>query len=374
MSKGTLFDKIWESHKVATLDSGKDQLFIGLHLVHEVTSPQAFQALRERGSKVAFPNRTFSTIDHIVPTNSLLRPYKDPVAEEMVSFWEKNMDEFKINYFHVGSGKQGIVHVIGPELGLTQPGMTIACGDSHTSTHGAFGSLAFGIGTTEVEYVLETQTLALDPLKVRRIDFDGVLEKGVYAKDVVLKIIESLGVQGGVGYAYEYGGEILDNMTMEERMTVCNMSIEGGARIGYVNPDQTTADYLKGREYVPEGEDLERLELYWQSVRSDKNAKYDDHVSFSGADLEPMVTWGINPGQATGISGKLPTLSDLPDAEREITEKAYAHMGFTEKQEIAGTNINGLACISTECYLDDGESELEDAKNSYYKNGETQDI
>ena len=227
MATNTLYNKIWNLHKVETLPTGQDQLLIGLHLIHEVTTPQAFAAMKERGGRVLFPERTFATVDHIIPTiKQLQRPYQDNQSEIMSKALEQNIEGTTIQFFKPGSGKQGIVHVIGPELGLTQPGMTIACGDSHTSTHGAFGSLGFGIGTTEVGLVLETQTLALNPFKVRRINFNGSLTKGVYAKDVMLKIIQQLGVKGGIGYAYEFGGEVFDHMSMEERMTVCNMSID----------------------------------------------------------------------------------------------------------------------------------------------------
>ena len=242
----TLFQKVWDAHAVRTLPSGQTQLFVGLHLVHEVTTPQAFDMMRQHGWTVAFPERTFATVDHIVPTSSQKRPFLDVMAEEMMGALERNCRDAGISLWAPDSDNQGIVHVIGPELGLTQPGMTIACGDSHTSTHGALGAIAFGIGTSQVRDVLASQCLALDPLKVRRIDVNGRLSRGVYAKDVILTIIRRLGVHGGVGFAYEYGGSTLDAMTIDERMTICNMSIEGGARVGYVNPDETTFDYLQG--------------------------------------------------------------------------------------------------------------------------------
>src|SRR2546430_6825816 len=253
-----LFHKVWDAHAVRTLPSGQTQLFVGLHLVHEVTSPQAFDMLRQSGWRVAFPERTFATADHIVPTLSQRRPFLDVMAEEMMSSLERSCREFGIPFWPPDHENQGIVHVIGPELGLTQPGMTIACGDSHTSTHGALGALAFGIGTSQVRDVLASQSLALDPLRVRRIDVDGRLGSGVYAKDVILTIIRRLGVQGGVGYAYEYGGSTIDAMTIDERMTICNMSIEGGARIGYVNPDDTTYAFLRGRWFAPAGDAVYR--------------------------------------------------------------------------------------------------------------------
>src|SRR5690606_31869736 len=236
----TLYEKVFDLHTVRQLASGQTQLMMGLHLIHEVTSPQAFNMLEERGLSVLAPHRTFATVDHIIPTKSQLRPFSDSLAEEMMEALERNVKKHGIRYFSPEKGEQGIVHVVGPEAGLTQPGMTICCGDSHTSTHGAFGAIAFGIGTSQVRDVLATQTLAMDKLKVRRIEVNGELGAGVYAKDVALYIIQKLGVKGGVGFAYEFAGEVFDRFTMEERMTVCNMSIEGGARCGYVNPDETT--------------------------------------------------------------------------------------------------------------------------------------
>ena len=262
----TLLQKVWDLHTVRTLPTGQTQLFIGLHLVHEVTSPQAFQMLREQKLPVAYPERTFATVDHIIPTDTRQRPYADQQAEGMMSAIERNCREFGIRFFDAAGGHQGIVHVIGPELGLTQPGITVACGDSHTSTHGALGAVAFGIGTSQVRDVLASQCLAIQRPKVRRISVDGDLGLGVYAKDVILHIIRHLGVKGGVGFAYEYAGSVLERMTMEERMTVCNMSIEGGARLGYVNPDSTTFDYLRGREFVPSGDDFNRAVEWWKSM------------------------------------------------------------------------------------------------------------
>ncbi|MEK9727972.1 MAG: 3-isopropylmalate dehydratase large subunit [Candidatus Margulisiibacteriota bacterium] len=336
MSTGTLYDKIWDSHKVTTLPSGMDQLLIGLHMVHEVTSPQAFSSLRERQQVVRYPNRTFATMDHIVPTDSISRPFADPQAELMASTLEKNTKDFGVPLFDFSTGKQGIVHMIGPELGLTQPGMTIACGDSHTSTHGAFGSLAFGIGTTEVRNVLETQTLALSRLKVRRIVVNGSLRPGVYAKDVILRIIAELGVKGGLGYAYEYAGNVFDQMSMEGRMTVCNMSIEGGARIGYVNPDQTTYNYIKGREYAPKS--MDQAMAYWETICSDADAQYDDELIIDGDTIEPMVTWGINPGQALGVSSTLPFLDQVSD--EQTAREAFGFMAFDEGQSIESIPID----------------------------------
>src|SRR6476660_6885595 len=278
----TLLEKVGELHKVRTLPTGPTQLFIGLHLIHEVTTPQAFDALRERGWRVARPDRTFGTVDHIVPTRQRQRPFLDVMAEDMIASLERNARDFGIPLYDIGDDRHGIVHVIGPELGLTQPGMTIACGDSHTSTHGAFGAVAFGIGTSQVRDVLASQCLALEPLKVRRIEVTGRLAPGVYAKDVILEIIRRLGVKGGAGYAYEYAGPAVDRMTMDERMTICNMSIEGAARVGYVNPDETTFAFLKGRAFAPQGAQFEAATKYWQSRASDADARYDDRVVIDG--------------------------------------------------------------------------------------------
>jgi 3-isopropylmalate/(R)-2-methylmalate dehydratase large subunit len=338
MSKGTLYDKVFDSHVVGKLPTGQYQLFIGCHLVHEVTSPQAFAMIRELNLPVLHPELTFATSDHIVPTSTRARPFLDPEAEEMQSELEKNVMGTKVTYFGMGSGDQGIVHIIGPQLGLTQPGMTIACGDSHTSTHGAFGTIAMGIGTSQVRDVLATQTLPVDRLKVRRIEVNGELGDGVYAKDVILGIIRHLGVGGGKDFAYEYAGDILKNLSMEGRMTVCNMSIEGGALVGYVNPDQTTFDFLKGRRYVPKGKDFEKALRYWRSVASDRDAQYDDLVYLNGKDLQPMVTWGTNPGQSIGINERLPEPGEL--TEPDAAKKAYAHMGLKPGDTMYGTPIN----------------------------------
>jgi 3-isopropylmalate/(R)-2-methylmalate dehydratase large subunit len=340
MAKGTLYNKVWDSHTVDKLPTGQNQLFIGLHLIHEVTSPQAFDMLAEKGLKVAYPQRTFATVDHIVPTKSQARPFQDNEAEQMMGAIEKNVSRFGVTFFNFESGNQGIVHIIGPEMGLTQPGMTIACGDSHTSTHGAFGTLAFGIGTTQVRDVLATQCLAMDALKVRRVNVNGKLKPGVTAKDVTLYIIQKLGVKGGIGYAYEYGGDVFDAMTMEERMTVCNMAIEGGARVGYVNPDQTTFDYLKGRPYAPAADKWEKALAYWKSVASDKDAQYDDVVNFNGADIEPIVTWGITPDQSVGVNDSLPDPAKAHEDERKSYELAYKHMDLKPGAPIKGTKID----------------------------------
>lgn len=337
----TLFEKVWESHAVGTLDNGQTQLLIDTHLIHEVTSPQAFGMLRDLGLKVAYPDRTFATVDHIVPTDSQVSPFADPLAEEMIQELNKNAKEFGITYFSLSSGKQGIVHVVGPEQGITQPGTTIACGDSHTATHGAFGAIAFGIGTTQVRDVLATQTMALSKMKVRRINVEGQLRAGVYAKDVILHIIRLLGAGGGKGYAYEYGGNVFDGFSMEERMTVCNMSIEGGARCGYVNPDEKTFEYLKGRNYSPTGAEWEAAVEKWRGFASDADAVYDDVVNIRAEDIPPTVTWGVSPDQAISVEETVPSPEDAKSAtQRESTEEALAYMKLEAGAPIKGTKID----------------------------------
>ncbi|UCF96237.1 MAG: 3-isopropylmalate dehydratase large subunit [Spirochaetaceae bacterium] len=335
-----LLNKVWELHKVRTLPSGQDQLYIGLHLIHEVTSPQAFAMLAERKLKVLHPQRTFATVDHIVPTDTQSRPFKDDLAEQMIRALELNTEEHGITFFGLDSGLQGIVHIIGPELGLSQPGMTIACGDSHTSTHGALGAIAFGIGTSQVRDVLATQTLAFNPLKVRRIEVGGRLGPGLYSKDIILRIIAELGVKGGLGYAYEYGGPAVEALPMEARLTICNMSIEGGARVGYINPDQVTFDYLEGRRFTPKSQAFKKAVAYWKQIASDADAEYDDRFELDAGALEPMVAWGINPGQAVGVDQKLPALNDLKEEDREAAEMAYNHTRFQPGQPIKGQKID----------------------------------
>ena len=335
----TLLQKVWDLHTVRTLPTGQTQLFVGLHLIHEVTTPQAFDALRARGWKVARPDRTFGTVDHIVPTRERARPFLDVLAEDMIAALERNTRDFGIRLAGLDDDRQGIVHVIGPELGLTQPGMTIACGDSHTSTHGAFGAVAFGIGTSQVRDVLASQCLAMEPLKVRRIRVNGTLPAGVYAKDVILTIIQRLGVSGGVGYAYEYAGDAVERMTMDERMTICNMSIEGGARAGYVNPDQTTFDYLKGRPFAPSGAAFERARTWWASIASDKDARYDDEVTIKAEELTPVVTWGVNPGQSVPVHGRIPSPRDAGPEAQAVTD-ALGYMGLESGQPIAGMRVD----------------------------------
>jgi len=335
-----LFDKIWEIHVVGELTSGQTQLFVGQHLVHEVTSPQAFEMLRDRGLEVLFPERTLATVDHIIPTDNQVRPFADGLAEEMMAAVEKNCAEFGITLLGLDDQRQGIVHVIGPELGVTQPGITLVCGDSHTSTHGAFGAIALGIGTSQVAQVLATQTLAMSRPRVRQIEVTGSLAAGVFAKDVVLAIIRRLGVQGGVGYAYEYAGAVFDAMSMEERMTVCNMSIEGGARCGYVNPDQVTVEYLRGRAAHPTGDEFERAAAWWLSLASGPDASIDGHVSLDGSAIEPTVTWGINPGQSVGVGETIPDPKEYPVEEQAGVAEALEFMGLEAGQEIRGQAID----------------------------------
>ena len=336
----TLLDKVWEAHTIRQLPSGQTQLYIGLHLIHEVTSPQAFAMLEELGLKVRRPDRTFATIDHIVPTESQARPFQDPLAEEMTVHLTRSCQEHGITFYDLPSGQQGVIHVMGPEKGLTQPGMTIACGDSHTATHGAFGAIAFGIGTSQIRDVLATQSLAMSKPKLRQIQVAGMLAPGVYAKDLILAVIQRLGVKGGVGYAYEYSGHAIQAMTMEERLTVCNMSIEGGARCGYVNPDNVTFGYLEGRDFTPAGDAFERAKTYWRTVASDADAQYDDIVAFDGAEIEPMVTWGITPGQSAAVGQVVPDPDDAPEDERDACREALEYMDFRPGQKIAGTPID----------------------------------
>lgn len=339
MSK-TLLDKVWEAHTVRTLPNGQTQLLIGTHLIHEVTSPQAFGMLRDLKLSVLYPHRTFATVDHIVPTDELTEPFSDPLATEMIHALRANCAEFGIEFFDLPTGRQGIVHIVGPEQGITQPGTTIACGDSHTSTHGAFGAIAFGIGTSQVRDVLATQTMALHKPKVRRINVRGKLAPGVYAKDVILHIIRKLGVNSGIGLAYEYGGSTFDSFTQEERMTVCNMSIEGGARVGYVNPDATTFEYLKGRPYAPKPQEWDTAVARWKSFTSDLDAVYYDVVTFRANDISPTVTWGITPAQAIFIEENIPTPAEVPVKDRSTIEEALQHMHLQPGQPIRGTHVD----------------------------------
>jgi 3-isopropylmalate/(R)-2-methylmalate dehydratase large subunit len=323
----TVFDKIWEEHVVAATEDEPTLLYIDLHLVHEVTSPQAFDGLRLNGRTVRRPDRTLATADHNVPTDPIATPVNDPVSRRQLEVLEENCAQYGITLFPRGHENQGIVHVIGPELGVTQPGMTIVCGDSHTSTHGAFGALAFGIGTSEVEHVLATQTLPQRRAKSMSVTVQGTTPAGVSAKDMALAIVGHLGTGGGTGYVLEYRGEAIRALSMEGRMTVCNMSIEAGARAGLVAVDDTTIDYLRGRPGVPEGEEFEKAATRWRTFTSDADAVFDAEVVLNAADLVPFVTWGTNPAQVVALDGAVPDLASISDPDqREATERALAYM------------------------------------------------
>ncbi len=339
-----LFQKVWERHTIKKLSNGQTQLFIGLHLLHEVTSPQAFSMLRELGLKVAYPEGSFATHDHIIPTHNLTRPFADNIAEEMMQAIEKNTSDFGIKLFGIKDNSYGVIHIVGPEEGLTQPGMTIACGDSHTATHGAFGAIAFGVGTSQVRDILATQTISINPFKVRRINFNGKLNKGVYAKDLILFLISKLGVNGGLGYAYEFAGNVIDEMSMEGRMTICNMAIEGGARVGYMNPDEKTFAYIKDKPYAPKGADFDKSLEYWKSIASDSDAEYDDIIDIDVSTIEPMITWGITPEMAINIDENVPqaTTALMQEALDYIKVDAGKSMiGFPIHVAFIGSCTNG---------------------------------
>ena len=326
----TLAEKVWEAHVVSRADGEPDLLYIDLHLVHEVTSPQAFDALRSAGRVVRRPDLTLATEDHNVPTIDIDKPIADPISRAQVEALRKNCAEFGVPLFPLGSQDQGIVHVVGPQLGLTQPGMTVVCGDSHTSTHGAFGALAFGIGTSEVEHVLATQTLPLKPFKTMAITINGPLPDGVTAKDLILAVIAQIGTGGGQGYVLEYRGEGVEGLSMEGRMTLCNMSIEAGARAGMVAPDDTTFDYLQGRPHAPQGADWDAAVAYWKTLRTDADARFDAEVVIEASELSPFVTWGTNPGQGVPLAGVVPSPDDAADeVERVAIERALEYMALT---------------------------------------------
>lgn len=328
----SIIEKIWDRHIVNEEENKPDLIYIDLQYIHEVTSPQAFEGLRLKGRKVRRPDRTFATMDHNVPT---VNRYfiEDDIARKQLEALEQNCKEFGIRLADLDSPDQGIVHVIGPELGLTQPGMTIVCGDSHTSTHGAFGSIAFGIGTSEVEHVLATQTLWQTKPKTLKLEVNGKLGHGVMAKDVILYVISKFGVDFGTGHIIEYCGEVFRDMSMEERMTVCNMSIEGGARAGLVAPDETTFSYLKGRKYLPKGEEFEQCVQDWKSLSSDEDAVYDQEIILDGSQISPMVSWGTNPGMASGVDGKVPTFAEDIMDPKELN-RAIEYMGLEEGMPI----------------------------------------
>lgn len=326
----TMAEKVWADHIVHQGDGEPDLLYIDLHLIHEVTSPQAFDGLRTAGRPVRRPDLTVATEDHNIPTIDVDKPIADPVSRIQVETLRKNCDEFGVRLYPLGDIEQGIVHVVGPQMGLTQPGMTIVCGDSHTSTHGAFGALAFGIGTSEVEHVLATQTLPLKPFKTMAINIDGELPAGVTAKDIILAVISKIGTGGGQGYVLEYRGSAIQSLSMEGRMTICNMSIEAGARAGMVAPDQTTFEYIKGRPHAPEGQDWDDAVAYWESLPTDPGAQFDAEVHIDAATLSPYVTWGTNPGQGLPLSSVVPDPAQAHSGEeRTAIEQALAYMDLT---------------------------------------------
>jgi 3-isopropylmalate/(R)-2-methylmalate dehydratase large subunit len=334
----TLAEKLWESHVVRRAEGEPDLLYIDMHLVHEVTSPQAFDGLRLGGRAVRRPELTLATEDHNVPTLNIDRPIADPVSRTQVDTLRKNCADFGIQLYPMGHVEQGIVHVIGPQLGITQPGMTMVCGDSHTSTHGAFGALAFGIGTSQVEHVLATQTLPMDRPKTMAVTIDGELPAGVTPKDVILAVIAQTGTGGGQGYMVEYRGSVFRDMSMEGRMTVCNMSIEWGARAGMIAPDDTTFAYLQGRPHAPAGDDWDAAVEYWRSLRTDDDAEFDAEITLAAADLAPFVTWGTNPGQGAPLSAFVPDPSEFADpADQVAARKALQYMGLE-----AGTALRDI--------------------------------
>ncbi|MCS7059896.1 MAG: 3-isopropylmalate dehydratase large subunit [Anaerolineae bacterium] len=339
----TLFEKIWNAHVIAQEPDSPAVLYIDLHLVHEVTSPQAFEGLRARGLRVRRPDRTFATMDHGIPTTPRDLPIVDELAAKQIAQLEKNCAEFGVTLFGLNSAphKMGIVHVIGPELGLTQPGMTIVCGDSHTSTHGAFGALAFGIGTSEVEMVLATQCLLQRKPKTMKVQIDGALRPGVTAKDIILALIARYGVGAGTGHVFEYKGEAIRRLSMEERMTICNMSIEGGARAGLIAPDDTTFQYIAGREYAPKGAAWDKALARWRMLPSDPDAVYDATISLDAGALEPMITFGTNPGMGIPITGRVPDPDEAPDpSARNALSKALTYMQLKPNQPVLGQPID----------------------------------
>ena len=339
MSK-TLFEKIWNSHVVEQLDEDLALIYIDLHLVHEVTSPQAFESLRINSRKVRRPDLTVATIDHNVPTLDRFN-IKDPVSMQQIETLRKNCEDFKVPIYDIDNINQGIVHVIGPELGLTQPGMTIVCGDSHTSTHGAFGALAFGIGTSEVEHVLATQTLLQKKPKTMSVEATGKLPFGVTPKDLILSIIGKIGVDGGTGHAIEFRGEAFENMSMEGRMTVCNMTIEGGGRAGMIAPDEKTIEFVQGKKFSPQGKNLEKLIEIWKELKTESNAKFDTEVEINCSELEPHISWGTNPGQVIGVNSLIPDPNDYDTPEKKSNaESALEYMGLEAGQKISDVKID----------------------------------
>lgn len=336
----TLFDKIWDAHVVNHIPDGPDQLYIDRHYCHEVTSPQAFAGLRERGIKVFRPERTVCSPDHNIPTLNQDKPIEDPVSRNQVDTLKKNAEDFGVTYYGIGNPKNGIIHVIGPENGLTLPGATIVCGDSHTSTHGAVGAVAFGIGTSEVEMVLASQCIIQNKPKTMRINVEGKLRPGVTAKDIALYIIAQMTTGGATGYFVEYAGEAIRSLSMEERLTVCNLSIEMGARGGMIAPDETTFEYVKGREFSPKGEDWEKAVAYWRTLPSDPDARFDREVTFRAEDIEPRITFGTNPGMGIGINDPIPSAPEDDEQGKISFAKALDYMGFHEGEKLAGKPVD----------------------------------
>lgn len=340
-SPRTLFQKVWDAHLVHAEPGQHAMLYIDLHLVHEVTSPQAFEGLRLANRRVRQPGLTVATPDHNVPTTDRLLPIADPISKQQVDTLRKNCQEFGIRLYDLNDAKQGVVHIIGPELGLTQPGMTIVCGDSHTATHGAFGALAFGIGTSEVEHVLASQTLLQTPPKTCELRIDGELARGVTAKDLILYLIGQLTTAGGTGYVLEYAGEVIRNLSMEERMTVCNMSIEAGARAGMIAPDATTFEYIRGREFAPKDADFDAKVAEWEQFTTDEGATFDRVEVYQGADIRPQVTWGTNPGQVISIDDAVPTPDAFADeTEKKTTARALEYMGLKGGEKLTDVPVD----------------------------------
>ena len=336
----TLFDKIWDAHTVKTLDGGSCVLYIDRQYIHEVTSPQAFAGLRQRGIGVFRPQQVTASPDHNIPTQNQHLPITEPQSAEQVATLERNCAENGITIFPIGSERNGIIHVIGPQTGLTQPGMTIVCGDSHTSTHGALGCVAFGIGTSEVEMALASQCILQSKPKSMRINVEGELKKGVCSKDIILYIISKLGTGGGTGHFVEFAGSAIRSLSMEARMTICNMSIEMGARGGMIAPDEVTFEYLKGREFAPQGEEWDKAMAYWKTLHSDEDAVFDKEVTFDAADIEPMITYGTNPGMGIAVSGAIPSGEELDAASKASFDKSLAYMGFKAGEKMAGKNVD----------------------------------
>ena len=339
----TLFEKIWDKHLVASIDSDTNLVFIDLHLVHEVTSPQAFDSLRISNRKVKHPELTLATIDHGVPTSNRSLGIKDPLSKKQIDALENNCNEFGVTLFGVNDPRQGIVHVIGPEQGITQPGMTIVCGDSHTATHGAFGALAFGIGTSEVEHVLATQTLAMEKPKTMKVEVKGALPKGVGPKDVILGIIRKIGTGGGAGHVIEYVGDFIKDLSMENRMTICNMSIEGGARAGMIAPDEVTFEYLKNKNYAPKGADWDDAIDEWSELFTDEDAVYDKEIVIDASELEPSISWGTNPSQVIFINDSIPHPDDFTNnSDKEAAKRALEYMDLTPGQKIKDIKLDRI--------------------------------